>query len=57
MFPVSVQSRDDMGLVLILVTADYHQTVVCGGGRGESERGVRRRGGVERSEEILFKVS
>ena len=70
MFPVSVQSRDDVGLVLILVTADYHQTVVCGGGRGkevsergrskeeEEEGGVRKSGGYEAErEEVLFKAS
>ena len=31
-FPVSIQSRNDVRLVLILITTDYHQTIVCGGG-------------------------
>jgi len=41
------QSGDDMGFVLILVAANYHQTIVCGGGvrreEGEEERGKRRK--------------
>ena len=61
-FPVSVQSGDNVRLVLIFITTDYHQTIVCGGRRGEemNERGrVRRSGEVKGRERegILLKVS
>ena len=49
-FPVSVQSGNDVRLVLIFITTDYHQTIVC----SEEERGeeMNERGRVRRSGEV-----
>ena len=49
-FPVSIQSGDNVRLILILVTTDYHQTIVCGGGEVKIE--MNERGRVRRSGEV-----
>ena len=49
--PVGAQSGDDMGFVLILVAANYHQAIVCGGERRYDKGGGRREGKRRRGEE------
>ena len=34
---VDAQSRDDVRLVLIFITTDNHQAIVCSGGMGKKE--------------------
>ena len=41
---VGAQLGDDMGFVLILIAANYHQAIVCGEVRTEEGEGVGERG-------------